>query len=843
MVKLNWLLMIGFLLLVPVAIAQTNTEYTELGLPDGDYRTGEGIFGKEGTAPEATGNVVVTTDSRYYPLVADLDNDGDSEYIILDGNELRIFEDTTLDLIDIFGIQVNHRPITGSERYSNIIAFDIDGDGLTEIIYIKEKNQFLDIIEFNGTDIILQTQFNLTQTTASDESGTNFASEFMIKCQATNKCLLTFIDEPVSGKTGSPLNKQVFAVSFNSTGTISQRSLYSEGAGFALFCWPRDRKIALGDYDNDGKDEMIFSMMDSDVSSSPDEEIRVFFIELQDNGTIELETQFTETANVNDIIKSADGGVTASECNGNGINQNLLGGILNNIPGYEMKPENFFTSPITFDFDGGSGNGQETVIGFVDDEDGDHFDFLIKVYNGCNFDEGFETSCTVEEKDDYPETCDLLNNCGKAHALTNIWRANAFPDDTPGGPIDFCVGGVTFNVGSETDEIDVICGSLQKTQSFGFFQLETMEIILGTENGVEAVPFNITFNTDMNSNPTFHSAQHSDLITDGQNLDEIVTPYGILRIINGGSASPDFEIFFDKDDVDDITDLTDGTMIPVDGENQGSEDLLLYTAGNFFYIDDGLSNQGAIIRNVSFNPCPIDAILKVNTTINIDVIIVDQNPSPLAQDPVTARVSVYNDDPNEFNDLPVQFNNVTSGALLPYTFTLNKTITNGEILIEGFDSINLNDIDTQTFTLNVQANGIEFGDTECSVGFITAEEAEEAEVAIITQATFTQDATENSITTGIQTVIDLTGLAGTTFWLVLMIAFSVGLYFRGASIGWSGASILGAIAFVNAIFLILGARIGVISTALIVIIVVVAVVIIGVFLGKFLTGSGAGTNG
>ena len=75
-----------------------------------------------------------------------------------------------------------------------------------------------------------------------------------------------------------------------------------------------------------------------------------------------------------------------------------------------------------------------------------------------------------------------------------------------------------------------------------------------------------------------------------------------------------------------------------------------------------------------------------------------------------------------------------------------------------------------------------------------------------------------------------------------MIIFSFAVWSRAGEIGWSGNSALGVIAFTNALLIILGARLGILSTGLVIIITVIAVVIIGVFLGSFLTGSRANSE-
>ncbi len=143
-------------------------------------------------------------------------------------------------------------------------------------------------------------------------------------------------------------------------------------------------------------------------------------------------------------------------------------------------------------------------------------------------------------------------------------------------------------------------------------------------------------------------------------------------------------------------------------------------------------------------------------------------------------------------------------------------------------------VETVTKTFSVAQTGVETFD--CTSSFTIGLEGVPG-VEDVTVATLTVDATDDAITTGVLGLGGISGLAGTTVWLIIMIAFTIGIYFRGADIGWSGSSTTGAIAIANVLFIVIGARLGILSTGLVVIIVLMGVVILGVFLGKFLTGS------
>ena len=80
-------------------------------------------------------------------------------------------------------------------------------------------------------------------------------------------------------------------------------------------------------------------------------------------------------------------------------------------------------------------------------------------------------------------------------------------------------------------------------------------------------------------------------------------------------------------------------------------------------------------------------------------------------------------------------------------------------------------------------------------------------------------------------------MGGTTLWLLGMLVMTVLIWFVMAeerNIG--GSATLGTISIANVLAIILGARLGIFGTGMIVILVLIGVVIIAVFLGKFLTG-------
>jgi len=451
----------------------------------------------------------------------------------------------------------------------------------------------------------------------------------------------------------------------------------------------------------------------------------------------------------------------------------------------------FYTSPLVDDIDGSTSNGKEIIVGINEDSQ----DFVMKVFKS-----------TGSVLDTHPN---LFQADGEI--VSNVMKANIFGDT---GEVEYCV------LGHDDDDqkLDLLCGSQLTGNIFN-----TLEFKYSTDSR-----FNVTTNYN-EQNIISHMGQHSSATVDisGEGLlnpTELINTYGVFQIkdttFNGSTFIKTIDLIYENP-------AGDSACIQVDEQKVGSEDLICLKDTSLTYIDDSISNQPAEITSIETNPC-IDSVIKANTSLEVQVVVTDQNPSPLALDLVSSTVTVYDGDDNMMNST---ISGVSSGTTMPHTFVLNKTGSNIALKVQGFDDVegSAKDVITQSFT--VGSSGVEFGD--CSSNLITAVTEEET----VLTATLTEDATDNAITGAITTTASLSGLAGTTFWFILMLAFSMGIYFRGASLRWTGNAILGAIAFVNLLFIIIGARVGIISTSLVIIISIISIAIVGVFLGKFFTGT------
>ncbi len=766
-------LILLFMVLLVIPIAISKTEYPNIGGVGGDFDTGDGIFG---ASANFLTRGVGTTGNTQVPLVVDLDGDGTFEIIIIDSDTIRLFN-STLGAKDSLAIGV-------SGRKSNMIIFDIDGDGKKEMIVAGEANEIMTIVEWNGTDLFIQSQYNWSNPVYHVNrlvAGDSDAGEVIIACEGVQKCLMA-----VSSQFGAnfPFGNTT-AVSFNETQVIDFTFIASQGSN-GRFCAPYIKTMDVADLTGDGSLEYIWSWFNFDNSGGSSEEVEIYAVNLDSNLKPVLQSGFPI------IITGLPDESFSSTCESQTIGKQ-------------------FSPPTVFNAFGGSTN--QIFVAFMNSFD----TFKIFAFS--------EVGVFI---DDFPEFID-----GESKLISNVFRGNFFPDS---GNFDFCAAGYD----NDEDELEIVCGSLLS----GEFP-ETNRYIISVAGKFEVDQSFARF--DVISHSTNHDPTQSqclDVSCSASNLDEVLTPYGIHRLVREGflcdtTGTCELEEIFNNPF------NTSGVFISVDTTEAGSEDLLLLTNTNLFLFDSLFLDQPAEIDRASIliNPC-IDSAWQINSTGPIISFKVDdQDPVPVSDlDQVFGQVLLYADSTNEQESV-VQGPS-TSGTTFFFdetTFNINKTTGAGVIRLLANDTGGIEQ-DIVNIPFTVSESGLQLG--ECvTEGFGVV-----IEDVIIIDATLTDDATDNAVTTGINTLSGLLGLGGTTIWLIIMIAISIGVW--GAVMRTNkegnavvpGSAALGLIGILNLLMIVIGARLGILSTALIVIISIVAVVIIGVFLGRFLTGlrSGAG---
>lgn len=770
------ILMLVLALLLPAASAESI--YPQTGGENTDFLQGPGGFD---TTVLSTTTTRGLTDGDHIPLIADLDGDGENEIIIIDDGSIKLFRGPNLDVVDTVSLP--------SGEYSPPIINDIDSDGFLEIIIANEgfSNGNVTIAKFNGTDFFVQNTIDYSSIFPGLTGGGT--REILLQCGDDQgigenvSCLYVVFDSPQT-----TVERKILAHSFNANSRDSTAfDILFQTSDINLdICMPNVPTMTFTDFNVDGRGEFIFSA--AKFMRSEGDELKIYYIDVAEDLSRTTDLEITFTSNFNPVTAGTP------ECRNDNLGK-------------------FFTSPVLANFDGATGNGLETVIGISEDAD----DFVMLVFNALGT--KIKTHPTILQTD--------------GELLGNPMVANIFGDT---GETDYCVAG------QDTDEqlIKLVCGSLLTSRSILFINVPTIEF-----------GFDITDLFNLSDIYNFPSAvghmsnmqEDSIDVTDQvgfTDITEFVGAHGVFQ-----PTANDFPGIFTGNEMIRLFDFpTESACTVFDVEKIGAADIICVKDTAVTYINDNLINGIAAITAHTENPCIDAGPVVINTTFQVKIIAQDQNPAPLPQDLVTTTVKLYEGTSNEQVSVLA---NQTSGDEVTHVFLfpgagINKTGSNIRLVYEAFDSENTGDVDSIVQTFTVSTAGVAFGD--CTSGKIISLPSEEEELTTVDElaALIPDDQTDNGVTNAIITLSLLLGLGGTTIWLIVMLAMSIGVWAAVMRTGPNGhplvhgSSALGMIAILNLLMIIIGARLGILSIALVVIIVIVAVVIIGVFLGKFLTG-------
>ncbi len=549
-------------------------------------------------------------------------------------------------------------------------------------------------------------------------------------------------------------------------------------------CLPIIKSMPLSDSDNDGDEEFHISAFTASNVGGVKEGFHFERVYVYDNLTVVQELLMDENSGGFGFTDFISSGTRCDE--------------------YTLEVEQMITSPLMLDVDGSSSNGIEAVIGV--NVDADQFKmFSIK-----------ESGIVL---DDYPETF-----LADGLLVSNPIAMNAFTDT---GDTDFCVMGYQ----NTSQRIDLLCAS-ELTGNIP----ETNEFV-----------YNITDVPQVDQDRAYfhvvHQAQMSTQTTDGTNLDEIITPYGVMRLIQEGDDDASILCstigFCDLEVIWTNTKGVNSAFVPIDYEKIDRHDLILLTDTNLWYIDDGFTNTNCDTQNCideyTINPC-LDATWQLNTSTEFLLKIID-----IDSDDIAGRVILYEGDSNE------QDSGWTANASSGTTFTIggltaNKTISLGNLQLQARDTNDPTKVETIDLAFSVNTEGVEFGDCTTSVTDL-AEAAAAAAAAAAGVDILDQD--DNAIVNFMDDILGSTGLGHSVMWLFVMIVAAVGLIIGYTKFGSHGlaefytfAAIIG---MVELLLLIMGVLLGFFSIGIIITIVVVAMVIIGgVIAIQLRSGSGGG---
>lgn len=775
-------LVLFLLLLLALPISFANTDYNETGNYDGYFMAGTGFFNDvemQSSADYSTFSRAI--DGIMTPLIADLDNDGVNEIIVIDDNTIRLYNVDVLaeqlTIVDSLNIYDGY--------YSNMLVYNIDGDEYPEIIIASEEtsNEIIFMLQYNGSDFIIEYQVPYTSLTHN-------TGEVLLKCADVNKCMIAYFYDQVSGGSA---DQTLRVAGFNTTNVYDQETVLA-GGGFQQRCFPTIRNAQVVDYDNDGYNEYVFSFVNfNSALGDSGEQYHIIYVQQNPTASITFEKDKAITDSTVNIDEILGGGSTSYICQNTvsyktGGGTTYIGSILSN--------------PLVFDIDGSSSNGLETAIAFMLDID----EFRIYVFKADG-----------TELDHYPEINEV-----DGILISNMIRANIFTDTQND---DFCVMGYENN----DQEIDLICASDQTSELYHSREFK-MDI-----SGL----YNITQSYNQ-YHSLIHSAQHSTETTDGVNLNEIVNSYGVLEVVWDDIYKIEvpnvytLNLLFENP-------KADATVISSDVENVGREDLLALTTTNLWYIDDKYTNSPAYISEYYNNPC-LDATWKINTSIETRITVEDIDEDRVGSRAILYYGDSNEQDTGwttnatsgtTFSFSTFKINKTISVGTLRL---MGRDVENPDDVdtIDLTFSVGLNGVEFGDCTTDIELDVPDEAVTvpsECN----TDDDCPTNYFCINATCTARDDI---SVMIGIEEASTLFNMPKSLFWWIVMLGVAIAgitsaKYFNFAH---GGLVLVGLIVFIELILLIIGTIIQAISPAYLVIIVTIGIMIVSLWVVRMIFG-------
>lgn len=513
----------------------------------------------------------------------------------------------------------------------------------------------------------------------------------------------------------------------------------------------------------------IFVVSNAHWSQNDGEELNIYGISIQANLT--LTEEYENNIGSYDMI---------------GGNPTISGGDCQTLSANPEFPQNSFTSITSTDII--NAGDEEILIGFMESD---------STYRMASFDSNGNFLSF------YPSV-----QTAEGVIVSNIIRAEIFSN---GKNQDFCMMGYD----SDGNRLDLLCASeqggtptLAKSEEF-FFAL----------GGTGLNDLTTTYN---NHNSIIHSGFHK-----GSNpASEIITTYGVFEIdyttqTFGATPGVNSDILLINQ-----FGVQNSTVIPIDVEGNLNVDMLMLNPFNLFYLNDGFINSPGEIKLVTYNPCVIGTVVKENTTLQIQMELFDFD-----GDDVRGGVTFYSGDTNEFTFNQTGF--VSSGSVISFSGTVNKSINSGILRLFANDIENPNSITEQTQTFTVDANGIVFNSATCTENFTVTTAGSEL-------INGTGTAAVNPIDALADQVVASSGVSKAQFWLMLMFMMAAATM-GGFIVKFQGGSpvdfraVLGIIVAEQSLLLFLGALFGFISISLVVVLVIAGSIVLALWITSMFT--------
>lgn len=759
-----------FIIILYAPFSSALSEYTQTGSNNSYFSLGNGRFNDQFNAVFGSAGVTsaLLNAGKGIPIVADLDNDGINEIIVLDGQTVKLFHNKELNPINSFTLT----DFESADQVSNMISFDIDGDGKKNVIIAS--NTTLYILNFttgaSTTTFTNRSSFNIHlggQDVNGYGAGTSVGGEQLIACSDRNKCMLIQVSLISSGA-----NTNMYATSFNVNKTGNYTKI-AQGKSDTLYCFPRIRDMQIQDYDSDGTKEFIFSYVEDNTGASKNENMIVDYLFINMTAGIPVGNVVNERR----LNKTLAFDTLTSNCKGLTIDETGEHGLIGR----------YISSPLVFD--AVIGGQLETVVALARSSN----EYIMEVFDSSG-----------NSIDTHPSQL-LCPACFKADGeiLSNPVKMAAFSKNKAAlsdKATEYCVIGQR----DDLNQLDLLCGSQVSDINFidsaeFFFNYSNYDIIkdYGTYTNI------------------LHAVKESTALVDGQNLDEILTPYGVLAIATSVTLCPTQIAILNDYCINKIftSPVDNAAMISVDAEKNGLEDFLALTSTNLYYIDDKFTNSPPVLTRFTVSPC-LDRTWKQNTSVQVSLTSADVD-----GDKVSYRIIGYQGGTNEQDS---GFSaNVSSGTAVTLSFKANTTIGAGILQLITTD---VNDftghISTTDLTFSVSDTGAVLGDCTTVTTPTTPSVTGAGNLSLIPAA-------NNLVVTGLGEINSFLGIGLIAIWLLIMVLGDVYLIIHGKEIfkGFEGKYIFAIISGLDLTWIILGAIFSVIPFWLILLIILISIAI------------------
>ena len=691
------------------------TDYNIIGMDDG-------YFAGNSTLASITQGFLTSKYDSYtkamvssgeIPFVADLDGDGVNEIIVLDNYQFRLFHNKELTPIIVYNIPT-------SEEVSNIQIFDVDNDGLKEVIFSRLESMDIIFLNYNGTSFFNKTSLyigNVPIGTAPIPKG-----DRILKCGEYGNCLMVFSKNNTVG-SGAVQDLGIGVLSFNTTGFYNNLTLNAVGTNTKAYCFSQIPSIEYSDYDGDGNKDYIFSF--ATLTNPAVLVTSVYYIQnIQNTLTIKriinISTGWGEALSVGTLPCRVM----------NTISDTLIGG--------------YFSSPVVFPFqDIDHNNGLETVIGIAVDDN----EYKMKSYKPTG---STESSAYLMQFPSLQDADGII--------LSNPIKINAFPSSKSGvldPKTDVCMLG--YN--KISDELDLLCGSSLYSYDVGFVSF----------NNIEYFHTGTAFNVSQSfgdRNIMIHSIESKTDTINNNNMDEVLTPYGIFElslddgvIIGSCSLNSQCEMNLSW-----TNPKGDGAIIPVDAERVGYDDLILLRSTNLWYFDDGYSNTAPTF-DYTVNPC-INSVWQKNTTLTVTITPIDND----VTDMVSGRAILYY---GQVFAIDTGWSaNYSSDTVISLNLPVNQTITSGTLRLFATDTYDFSGHAVYT-DLSVSVGDVGIVNGACITSSTTT-----PTTATTGNYTLDPNPSDNVITGTIDDIDSATGFGlGVTIWyMIIMLVVGASIF-------------------------------------------------------------------